>query len=345
MEDLHLFYVESNFHLLLAENIISNNNIDVNHVLFVTHRGVKLPAIYKGNLLYDGTISQFKERVNMYKNDKKHYKELLNNKRIRSYSPFQYLYPSVHFFFEYNLMEEGFSAYSIPQKIRKTKALRYEFFKALYIMLMFPFANRNIKGFLMGLSYSSGTASRHIKLLVSNNNAYSNYDFGDKIEKILIPISIDRKNSPIRDNSILVMDRLCKKGRPFDDNTYLSVLKDALYKLGYSNQSLLVKLHPADSSTDVNVKERVTCSLGEIGIIPTFIDDNLEEIALSNNNNTFIGTNSTTLYYAPIFGRTNKSISFFRLLAKVDKQYFQFLEGWGGVGKFCEIFSKQVECL
>ena len=87
MEDLHLFYVESNFHLILAESFIESKRIDASDVLFVTHRGVKLPTRYKANLLYDGTISQFKERVQLYRKDKERFRKLFKNRKVCSYSP------------------------------------------------------------------------------------------------------------------------------------------------------------------------------------------------------------------------------------------------------------------
>lgn len=344
MEDLHLFYVESNFHLILAESIIAANMISPSKVLFVTHRGVKLSSVYKNRLLYDGTNSHFKDRVQMYKNNKKYYSELLANKRIYSYLPFQFLFPAIHYYFSYNLLEEGFSAYSVSRIMNNRKGLKYELFKALYINLLFPFANKNIKGFLMGVSASSHRSLKKTTLYVSNREAYNNYKFGGKVEKQVVSI-ISNQQSSIRGQKILVMDRLSKKGRPFDDKTYLLVLKEVFSKLNLNNQNILVKLHPADVSSDINSRERVSKTFGELGIIPMFINDNLEELALSNNNNIFIGTNSTILYYAPIFGKTNKSISFSRILADADKQYSQFLERWGGCVAFCNIFSKQVECL
>lgn len=345
MEDLHLFYVESNFHLILAESFIESKRIDASDVLFVTHRGVKLPTRYKANLLYDGTISQFKERVQLYRKDKERFRKLFKNRKVCSYSPFQFLFPRVRYFAEYNLLEEGFSAYSLSKEVDRKKALQYELFKAFYIGLSFPFASRNIKGFLMGISYSSSKPASHTKLLVSNGNAYGHYDFGDRVDKQIVPISGTDCDKAIRGQRILVLDRMSKKGRPFDDNIYLSVLKEALSRLGINNQSILVKLHPADSTSDSHVKKRVFDTLSEIGVSSVFMDYNLEELALGNNNNTFIGSNSTILYYAPIFGNTNKSVSFSRLLAVSDKQYARFLEGWGGVENFCGIFSKEVDCL
>lgn len=344
MEVLHLFYVESNFHLILAENFINDIGIEVSDVLFVTHRGVQLPSIYRDRLLYDGTLSQFRQRVQLYRENRNYYKGLLKRKKVISYSPFQFLFPAIRFFSEYHLIEEGFSAYGVLSDIDNSRALRYELFKALYINLAFPFVSRNIKGFLMGISFSSKKTTRPTKLLVSNVNAYDNYCWGKWVEKQIVPIRGVMKGSIIGQN-ILVMDRLSKKGRPFDDNVYLCVLKDVINTLGLDKQVLLVKLHPADLASENNVKSRLSSWFHDIGIMPNYINDNLEELALSNNNNTFIGTNSTSLYYAPIFGRTNKAISFARLLANEDKQYALFLERWGGTETFCDLFSKEVKCL
>jgi hypothetical protein len=306
---------------------------------------VKLPSRYEGRLLYDGTESKFKDRVLLYKKNRRHYHALLDNQKIISYSPFQFLFPSVYYFSKYNLIEEGFSAYSIHKEISNKKGKMYELFKSLYIGLLFPFASKNIKGFLMGISYSSRKSNRSSKLFVSSIDAYGNYNYGEKVEKRLVPICGGDMRKDITGQRILVMDRLNKKGRPFDDKVYLSVLKEALLRIGYTDCDMLVKLHPADILLGQDNENRIIDVLEELNIKSKFINDNLEELALSNAGNSFIGTNSTSLYYAPIFGSTNKSISFSRLLAKVDEQYSQFLEGWGGTEKFCEIFSKQVNCL
>lgn len=345
MKELHLFYVESNFHLIIAEGFIENEDIKKADCLFVTHRGVRLPKTYSDCLLYDGTISQFKERVHLYKKNKKYYNELFKNRRVYSYAPFQFLFPTIRYFSEYNLMEEGFSAYSVPKVISNAKAIRYELFKALYINLLFPFASKNVKGFLMGMSYSSPKAKRQTSLLVSNAGAYEKIDLGKKVRKVVVPINRTEDTTSIKGQIIIVLDRLSKKGRPFDDNTYLSVLKDVMTQLGYKANKILVKLHPADSRMGIEAKSRVEKLLNDIGITPIFIDTNLEEVALSNAHNTFIGTNSTLLYYAPVFGKTNKSISFSRVLSNADEQYSHFLEKWGGTERFCELFSKQVKCL
>lgn len=330
---------------MIVESYMATKRIDHNDVLFVTHRGIKLPEDYKDRILYDGTVTSFKKRIALYKQDIKKYKDLLANKIIYSYAPFQFVFPSHQFFSEYNMIEEGFSAYTFPIQRSNIKGLFCEWAKFFYINMSFPFANRNIKGFLMGLSYSSKRSRKQCKLLISSSDAYSNYKLGKKVEKVIVPIVKLESYPDILNQTILVLDRFNKRGRPFDDVTYLTVLGSVLAQLELNSKKILVKFHPADYCSGSDAKSRLDTLFRELKIEPSYIDVSLEELARSNQGNIFIGTSSTILYYAPILGKSNKSISFVRQLAGVDKQYSEFLDNWGGTDQFCEVFSKQVECL
>lgn len=330
---------------MIVESYIVSKGISYNDVYFITHRDLKLPGEYKDRLLYDGTVTSFKARISLYHQETKRYKKILSNKIIYSYAPFQFEFPSFHYFNEYNMIEEGFSAYTLPIQRSNAKSKITEWAKFFFVNMTFPFANRNIKGFLMGLSYSSIRARKQCKLIVSSSDAYCNYSFGNKVNKEVVPMVKHESYAGIKNQTILVLDRFNKKGRPFNDEIYLSILRNVLLKLELNRASLLVKLHPADACSAFDAKRRLDTLFKELQLEASYIDWNLEDLASSNQGNTFVGTNSTILYYAPIIGESNKSISFARQLAGVDKLYADFLKGWGGTEKFCEIFSKKVYCL
>lgn len=341
---LHLFYIESYFHYLIAEAIIGKKQLSKNEILFITHRGVVVGNEYKDRVLYDGTTLQFGKRLLWHFRNKASHKEMFADKKIISYAPFQFYFPRVQYFSEYNIIEEGFSAYLTSYKKNNWKGRLYEIAKYGIINVLFPFSSKNERGILLGLSYSSTVPLSNMKLFVFSEKSYENFDFGSRITKEVIKAPRPDEMCSISDSWILVMDRLNPHGRPFNDETYLDVLIKVLEGLSIKGGNIYVKLHPSDVRTG-RTETRVSERLKAIGLTGEFITMSLEEIASCNQNNSFIGTNSTSLFYAPIFGNTNKSYSFVRLLAEADSDYRLFLEGWGGVDSFVKMFSNNVNCL
>lgn len=341
---IHLFYIESYFHYLMAEAIIAKRNLFKNDVLFVTHRGVVVDDEYKERVLYDGTTLKFGGRLLWHLKNRKLHKEMFKGRAIISYAPFQFYYPGVLNFSEYNIIEEGFSAYLNTHKKNNWRGRLYEFAKSCVISLLFPLSDRNVKGILLGQSYSSSVPKSNMKLFVFSEKSYGKFDFGPKICKEVVEAYRPNGICQISDSWVLVMDRLNPHGRPFDDTIYLETLVKVLLNLQLSVSNIYVKLHPSDVKMG-DAEKRVYECIKAVGLSCIFITMSLEEIASHNQNNSFIGTNSTSLFYAPIFGNTNKSYSFARLLAEADDAYQSFLDGWGGVKSFIELFSNNVECL
>lgn len=345
MDKLYLFYVESNFHLLLSISYIVYKDIEIDNILFVTHRGVKLPDELSDRLLYDGSKSKFIARIKLYLENKKKYQAILRNRLVVSFSPFQYRFPFRRYFSNYSFIEEGFSAYASHIDSASWKAIVYEYCKSLFIDILLPFAGRNIKGFLMGITPSLLFTNRISDIIVCSEQAYSQNRYSSVLNKIVVPIYSPReKSSRVNDRIILIMDRQNPHGRPFDDNIYRDVLYKTLVKMNLTQYKLLVKMHPSDYMYPEYIN-KTKDYLNNKGLDVFFINNNVEALAQDDAGNTFIGTNSTILYYAPILGKSNHSISFARLLAKTDQQYDVFLKGWGGVDEFCRIFSRQVKCL
>lgn len=344
MQKIYLFNLTSNFHLLLALSYIRYKEIDIRDTLFVTFRGVRLPNRIKDRLLFDSSSTTFMGRWKMFLKEKERIKKLINGKKIISFSPYQYSHPFKRYYHEYNFIEEGFSAYTNKNHKGTAKDVLKEIIKVLFINLRFPFQSKNVKGFLIGSDFSF-KASHGYEIIVCSDDAFSRSVNDGYMRKCVVPISPElRGKAVVKGSFIVVMDRISPTGRPFDKNNYLKVLNETLITLGLPHTHLYVKMHPSDFGNR-DITDEVKTFFNSAGIDAIFTDDNLESIALTDSNNTFIGTNSTILYYAPVFGKSNSSISFARKLAHVDDDYSAFLNGWGGVDEFCELFSKKVQCL
>lgn len=338
---IHLFYIESYFHLLVVDQIIRAKELPFADCYFVTERGTKLPECYRDHLVYEGTKDGLFSRIKHFYCGKLNLKKFYG-KEVYAYLPFQFYFPSKRYFAKYVFFEEGFSAYSprqIPEKGRRSKR---SVIKEWLIRLTLSFAQRNVKGVVGGISCDSNRPFETTLYRLSDE-AYR----GLKDEKCIKLETVKAVNRPfepseIKDAMVVVMDRLTSQGRPFDDKVYLDVLADAIRKCYDAKRKMYVKLHPADSRNK-EASERILACLAPYS--PVMISENLENLAVCNQNNLFLGSNSTVLYYVPILGSSNKSVSFARMLAQKDEQYRSFLLNWGGTEAFCELFGKEVECI
>ncbi len=341
---INLFYIESYFHLLVVDQIINVNKLPIESCFFVTERGVILPKRYEKRLLYDGAQSGLLKRVELYYKKRKILKNEFGRKEICAYIPFQYFFPSKLYFTEYRFFEEGFSAY-YPKEFVEDKARRRRgFLKSLFVSLLLPFSSKLIKGLISGISCDSSQLIK-TKLYRLSDDAYKSLDKNSyfDVETIGIKYRDSSIYSEIHDAIVIVADRISSQGRPFFIENYLFILKQTVEILHKDlKRPLYVKLHPADYKNGSS-KKIILEELSQYK--PVLITENLENLAIANYDNVFVGTNSTVLYYAPILGDSNRSISFARQLAEKDTKYAEFLNGWGGIEKFIKILSNQVECL
>lgn len=338
---VHLFYIESYFHLLVVDQIIRVKEISLDDCFFVTERGVQLPECYRDHLLYDGNSEGLFSRIKHYYSRKLNLKDYYG-KEICAYQPFQFYFPSKCYFAKYVFFEEGFSAYSSRQIPKEGRRNKRSITKEWIVRLMLPFARKNVKGIVGGISCESNNPFETTLYRLSDN-AYKGLE-GEKSIKLETVKAVNKPFEPsvIKDSMVVVMDRLTAQGRPFDDKVYLDVLMKAIEDCHDQKRKMYVKLHPADSRNK-DASERIMVRLSTYS--PELITENLENLAVCNQNNVFLGSNSTVLYYAPILGDSNKSVSFARMLAQKDEKYRTFLANWGGTESFCELFGKEVECL
>lgn len=338
----HLFYITSNFHLLMSESIIQYKKLPVDSIFFVTSRGIKLPEKYAGKLLYDGTLGHFMYRVKLYRREKKRFQEFFGDARIVSYNSYQLAFPDYWLYDEYHFFEEGLSAYGHNWVKRITfKKRMATHAKFVLVNLLFPFASKKIKGFVLGNTFTSFKL-KHKASLYSNEKAFVFYDLNPKLTKVVVPIVKQDSNCAIKDSVIMVCDCLSGTNKHLDADKYLEVLKETLSQMDMTGRKMYVKLHPSDYKNEV-VQNSIKAVLPDI--TPVFFNENLEVIAASDSGNTFIGTSSTILFFAPVLGKSNNSISFARKLAKTDPVFDRFLSLFGSTDKFVELFSQNVECI
>ena len=341
MRKIHLFYIQSNFHALVAGSIINQFNLPVEDVFYVLQRNVTKP--HTGNLLFDESGLGFTGRLKFYFNHKNELKQLLRDSYVCAYFPFDFNFPFRYYYNEYVFYEEGLSSYSVVTGSRG--AMRYisTLVKNMLSLILFPFVHSNIKGFLLESCNIRKYPSRKTKLISFKDDAYSVLDHKNIYKKVVsAPCQV--KCSHISNSYILVLDRLSAAGRPYSLENYIETMDEVFKSLNMTDKKLYVKQHPADSG-NVDTKRIICDMLNSQKYEYEFFSGSLEEIAIEDKSNTFVGSNSTLLFYAPIWGKTNKSISFVNILAKKDALYRRFLDNWGGLDSFCDLFSKYVKCL
>lgn len=342
MDKIHIFCVGSYFHVIVAKSVIEAQNIPLDNVYFITSRSVQLPPCYSDKLLYDETYLGTWERIKYAKRNGKKLKSILEGKKVAGYFTFQGVFPFFKFFDEYNWLEEGFAAYGTEIGIDKNRnVIIRELLISCLLFIMLPFAGKYIRGIVFGSRFGSPIPIKTTFYRLTDK-VYNNLLF-DKSTVVTIPVSEKPlKQSMIHDSIIVVMDRLTSTGRNFEVNTYLRVMVEFMKTIDIKGKKVYLKLHPADYKYK-EAKDMIEKSLGFLNY-ELIIDEGLEDIASSNNRNIFVGNHSTVLFYAPILGHTNRSICCVKMLANADDKYMKFMDIWGGLDKFCELYGIYVEC-
>lgn len=338
---IHLFYIQSNFHLIIASSIIKEKCLSKEDVLFITQRKVNIPTDY--SLLFDESGKGLKSRLLFYLKNKKYLNSILADSLVIAYQPFNYLFPGDCYYNEYYFFEEGLSSYSTaidPKREDRIIAVRL---KKLVVNLLFPLGSNSIKGFLIGACNTQVIPKKPTKLYICSRDSYKSF-VHKTIQRVLVRMYPLNGDCVISNSNILVLDRMSAYGRPFSVEHYYAALSEFLSKVDLNGKKLYVKLHPADSN-DTTINNEITLFFKEKNIEYAFYDGSLDDVALNNKGNTFMGSNSTILFYAPIWGDSNHSYSFVRILAEKDEHYCSFLNRWGGLESFCKLFSRSVDCI
>ncbi|MBN2597972.1 MAG: hypothetical protein JXR82_14450 [Marinifilaceae bacterium] len=339
----HIFFVSSNFHLTICLGIINERQLSNKDFLFVNNRGCVFPNDLKSNVisLNGSNCFHFKEKlIESLKNNSA--LSILNDEvHFTAYIPFFRQLPYA-FFEDIVFFEEGFASYSNTLKYSRlfkiTQSIK-NLIKHVVVNVFLIGKSRNLKCFVKGplYNYSIFKSNKGFEYYTLSGNVAKS-DFSNVDLKVLT-IKSNVICEDVKHNSlVLVLDRFAAP-TPYTINNYIIYLKKIIAV--FKKRFIYVKFHPADYT---NIKSRAIINdlFNFENINFSVINTSLEELALSNKNITFVGTNSTLLFYAPKFGN-NKSISFVKYLASIDGGYYDFLNMWGGIDKFTNIFMENVE--
>ena len=338
---IHVFYIQSNFHVLVVEGIIKHENIKSEDVYYITQRYVKHPK--EGTLLFDEIGKGFGGRISFFFKHRHLLRQLLSKNQVCAYFPFDYYFPLCNSYDKTVFYEEGLSSYACTSREGIAKRYLNSMLKLFMVLLFVPFASTNERGFLIEACNTRIKPKKITRLFAFSSAAYKTV-LSDKVEKVTVKPNAPKNRTSIADSNVLVLDRFSADGRPYALDNYIDVLKETFNKMNMAEKPLYVKLHPADGNND-ETKRTVSDILSGYVTDFSFYEGSLEDIALNDNNNTFIGSNSTVLFYAPVWGHSNKAVSFVRLLSEKDGDYKSFLIRWGGVEAFCRLLSNNVTCL
>lgn len=349
MKDRYVFWIASEFHYIISKSIIIDRGINSQDVYYVCQPGRYINIVDGENLcdLYDGENSSFLTRLLYYLCNKKKVKDFFEGVRIHLFSPFRGAFPIYDFFEECSFMEEGFGAYVLEEKKPAKKDALKEMLRFLGANLLLCFSSRNIKGYAMGVGFSGRFPKRFVKIACCSPDVYPKINSTSFVRQVLNLRKVScccEYNLP-ENSFMIVLDRFSSKGRVYSIENYRLCIEDEIeYLKNRQINNVWLKLHPADNNSNdafLFFKEVFEKS----GITVNRFTGILEYLALQDIQTTFIGTNSTILYYAPLLGKSNKAISFFASLAERDESYNKFIDRFGGISVFREMFSKNVLCI
>lgn len=341
----HIFYIQSDFHYMICKSIIALRKLDNRQCFFVCRRGMTVEEGTNNCDLLEGKNQSFFNRVLYLVFNYEKVKRWFGDGDVVVYLPFRFLYPSRLFVKEIVFYEEGFSAYKtiIPRiKYSFLKQVIKDVFKKSFAFLL----GNSARAFLMYTDLTAIAPKFDIKLYICTPIAYSAIN-NPHVRKELLPISctttINYNLSP--HSYFIVLERFSEAGRTCTLEGYKRCVKKMFdYCTKQGIHEIWTKFHPADWTNSDALNHLMECNKGyDLDI--HFFDGRLEFLALQNRGIVFLSTSSTILYYAPILGNKNESLSFCKYLASIDDRYNNFMQSFGGIEKFVEVFSENVNCI
>ncbi len=330
----------SDFHYIVCKGIIETLKLRVDDCIFVVDRATNIEDCFHQKEIYGvGRYLLFGERLKYFLHNRIKVKAFFRNSEVTVYLPFSFRYAS-HSYNDFVFYEEGLSAYRKVDCQPEKHALVFWMRKMLVTMLA-PF-NKQIQGYLMGFVCQEKHPREKTRLVSLSPDCYQ--DVLEKlVEKVVIPVPskpVEKYNIPSK-SVVFVLDRLTALGRPFSLDHYRECVKRTVERLKNNGVGrIYLKYHPQDFNNP-EAKGWMESILDEYQMEGSLFNGRLEYLALQNISTVFVGTNSTILFYAPILGDTNKSMSFYKELVNKDAEYKKFIEGWNDFDKF---FSKNVMC-
>ena len=339
----HLFYVRSNFHLTIALEIIKSKKIKINNLAFIVNRNVNIPSSLK-KLVFklDNNINfNFWDKLKfvLFNNDKLPL-FLKDSSQIIAYIPFFSQLPFHFFNSNITFYEEGFSAYSSNQNQRikfKIQECLKSIFRILIVYLFTPFKSKKLKAFIIGPSYfyKNFRSSKIFDYFVLSKNVNIKKFPNVNLKLVKPEVTSYEFNDSNRKICVVVMDRITSSLN-FDIDNYKHILE--LIFMDFKDHKIYLKFHPFDNKKIVS---HFFSSYSNNEFKYTVIDDSLEDLCLCRTPITFVGTNSTILFYAKLLGN-NDAFSYSKKLSEIDPKYTQFLKYWGPDDLFYSTFEKNV---
>lgn len=337
--------------MIICKNIIRQNGYNINDCFFILNRSVVLDdGLFQAPQWMNKFIrsQNILHKIVFYILHKRSIDAFINNSTFELYYPFSYKYPQ-HNLVKVHFIEEGFSSCAEKRAIPSSNADKNvsctSEVKDLLTNFLLSSFNDRVKSLFVGFLLTEDTPKYKTEFYTLSNQAYK-YINNNLISKIVLTNEIKPAITyNIEANSfILILDRFSKGGRPYSLDNYLNCIEQEInWLLNHNVSKSFVKFHPVDENT--NLKTIFYDYTKRFSIVFEEFDGNLEYLALQNVGLHFVGTNSTILYYAPFLGDKNRSVSFSRYLASIDNDYLKFLDSFGGIDNFVNIFSSHVLCL
>lgn len=345
-KEKHLFFVQSDFHYMICESIIKQNELNKEQCYFASKRGVKIgngeqqyTLPLEGGLMY--YLSHRKEVESFYKDCD-----------VTYYVPFRG-YPRERDVKNLVFFEEGLSAFCVRSAIsenRQSRSKRERLFggirRKFRVYLTRLLVKKDMLQFIDGIYYRTDDELKaKMQLYVCSSRSYEEWAH-PLMHRTLLKINAEcsEKYNVKQGDCLLVLDRFSKGAVHYPENHIKCVRAMLEYCKMRRCEYVWVKFHPGDFGNK-DVKRTFEECARKINLKIQYFDGRLEYLALQNIGVHFVSIHSTILFYAPMLGDSNKSISFVRYMYEIDNKYKEHIQLYGGIERFLDFFSERVECL
>lgn len=344
-KEKHVFFVQSDFHYMICCSIIKQNRLELNSCYFVCRRGVKIEDRMQ---LYP---FPFEGGLKNYLLNRKSVGAFYKDCDVTIYTPFRFLFPRRVYAKDSVFFEEGLSSYRLKEEV--VRKMRHSviqhlkrILKYLYCTLVMSVLKKDVRAYVAGMFDNTEIDPLHTTTIYTcSPNAYADWNSQLLRKKVLTSFvnTVEHYDVPPK-SFFLVLDRFASSAI-YSHDAYMKCVRAMLnYCSDNHINEVWTKFHPADWQNESAKHDLEECAKG-LNIKFKFFEGHLEYLAVQNLGIKFISIGSTILFYAPILGNTNSSVSFVRFLYDIDDKYKSYIGLYGGIDSFICFFSEQVECL
>jgi len=347
---IHLFTVHTHLTFLIAYSVIKSEGLDIKSVIFLT-KDYKIPIVglksralpLKKDISWIGQIWP----ENYVKKIDKLISDVCEGKPFIAYidlmSEQQRILVTHKNCKGFHFIEEGNSSYhsdsdltDVSFNLRNYPWRTEGWFNRYFIRDLFNlFRGINSRLISLPYEYMAYVNFKNIKFYVYSENAFYNAPVSKKIvvrpernDKNILYMAMDIKLN----NEIIWMDGSNTKYTNLPEEYYHKAIKKAIVKLKklYPEKTkVYVKLRPGKSQNKNNLVKLLKESGYQIEVIPDLV---LETLFMTSKNCIVIGTLTSALEYAHVFG--HKAYSIYGLFEKQPDTFFDRMDGyWNNVQK------------